>query len=471
MASQLAETLPAPISYAGLVSDVRACFDSGKTRPIAWRIEQLEALRRFTVEQERAIFGALRADLGKGEAEALTTEVAFVRAEIDHMLSHLASWMAPSRKRTPMLVQPGKSYVVRDPLGVVLVIGAWNLPIPVLLGPVAAAIAAGNAVVMKPSELAPATSDLIARHIGTYLDREAIAVVEGGVDETTALLREKFDHIFYTGNGTVGRIIALEAAESLTPVTLELGGKNPAIVDRTADLKVAARRLAWAKWMNAGQVCVSPDYVLVERSVASAFVDEVQAALKEFYGSDPAQSRDYGRIVNPRHFDRLMALLSGHGGRVATGGRGVREDLYIEPAIVIDPKLSSPLMQDEIFGPIMPVIGYDSLDEAFAIIGSQTRPLVIHAFTSDSQTADRIERETLSGAFMVNDAIVNHRVPDLPFGGVGASGMGAYHGRAGFETFSHRKAVLRRPTMFDLAVRYPPYTPSRLRWLRRLTGA
>jgi aldehyde dehydrogenase (NAD+) len=378
--------------------------------------------------------------------------------------------MKPDRQKTPLLVQPGKSYIVREPLGVVLVIGAWNLPIPVLLGPVVAAIAAGNAVLMKPSELAPATSALIARLIPQYLDNEAIAVVEGGIAETTQLLAQKFDHIFYTGNGTVGRIVAVAAAQQLTPVTLELGGKNPAIVDRSCDMIVTARRLAWAKWMNVGQVCVSPDYVLADRAIVGDLVTALKSALAEFYGTNPASSNDYGRIVNVRHHDRLTAYLNGHGGDVIVGGDHDRETRYFAPTIVLNPDPASPLMTDEIFGPILPIIAYDNLAEAIRFIRARPKALAVHIFTKNRNAADRVERETSSGAFLVNDAIINHRVPDLPFGGVGQSGTGAYHGRAGFETFSHKKSVLRRPTIFDTALRYPPYPDKKLKMLRKIIG-
>jgi aldehyde dehydrogenase (NAD+) len=459
------------LSITGVVARLRQSFDQGQTKPIDWRIQQLRALRRLIVAHESDIFAALRSDLGKGEGEALSSEVAFVRAEIDHMLKHLRNWTKPQRVSTPLLVQPGKSYIVREPLGVVLVIGAWNLPVPVLLGPALAAIAAGNAVVMKPSELAPATSALIARLIPQYLDTSTIAVIEGGVEETTALLAQKFDHIFYTGNGTVGRIIALAAAQNLTPVTLELGGKNPAIVDRTCDMVVTARRLAWAKWMNVGQVCVSPDYVLVDQSIMETFVAALKSALHEFYGATPQSSSDYGRIVNARHHDRLTGLLNDHGGNVAYGGDHNRDTLYIAPTIITNPDPNSPLMVDEIFGPIFPVISYRNLDEAISFIRARPKPLAVHIFSKDQAAADKVEHQTSSGAFLMNDAIINHRVPDLPFGGVGPSGTGAYHGQAGFETFSHRKSVLRRPTILDTALRYPPYTEGRLKMLRKIIGS
>lgn len=450
---------------------LRLTYASGRTRSLEWRRTQLAAIRRFTVEQEDALYAALKADLGKGRGEALTSEIAFVRAEIDHALAHLARWAADERHAVPNFLLPARSYIRREPLGVVLVIGAWNLPVPVLLGPAVAAIAAGNAVVLKPSELAPATAELMAEVLPSYIDNTAIAVMTGGVAETTALLEQRFDHIFYTGNGRVGRIVAAAAAHHLTPVTLELGGRNPVIVDGSADMRVTARRIAWAKWMNAGQVCVAPDHLLVVRSAIPALVAALRAALHEFYGDDPAQSADYGRIVNDAHHQRLQRLLADHGGSVVQGGQSDRAARYLAPTIIVDPDRASPLMQDEIFGPILPIVPVDDVDQAVGIVNAGPKPLVIHAFTQHRNIADRIEAQTSSGAFIVNDAIVNHRIHGLPFGGVGDSGMGAYHGRAGFETFTHRKAVLRRPTWFDQALRYPPFTPRRIAMIRRLIGA
>lgn len=453
------------------LTKLRKSFSDGVTRSLAWRRAQLLAIRRFTCEQEAELYRALREDLGKGEGEAFTSEIAFVRAEIDHMIAHLSKWTADEKQRVPIFLRPGRAYVRREPLGVVLVIGAWNLPVPVLLGPAVAAIAAGNAVVMKPSELAPATAALIAEVLPRYVDGNAISVVTGGVTETTALLEQRFDHIFYTGNGRVGRIIAEAAAKHLTPVTLELGGRNPVIVDGTADMAVTARRIVWAKWMNAGQVCVSPDHLLVVKQAIPALLEQLILALRQFYGEDPRQHPDYGRIINDAHHQRLMRLIGDHGGDIVYGGFSDRDDRYIAPTIILAPKSCSPLLQDEIFGPILPIIPVDSVSAAIAMVNSGPKPLVIHAFTRDRKVADSIEAETSSGAFIVNDAIVNHRIPGLPFGGVGESGMGAYHGRAGFETFTHRKAVLRRPTWFDQALRYPPFTPERIKSIRRLIGA
>jgi aldehyde dehydrogenase (NAD+) len=454
------------VSIKGLVES----FVAGKTRTIQWRRSQLLAVDRMLQEQEKRFLEALKLDLGKGTAEAISTEITFVRAEVRHMLKSLSGWMAKERVSTPWLLQPSRSYVVREPLGMVLVIGAWNMPVPVLLGPVVAAIAAGNVVVMKPSELAPATSALIAELVPRYLDQETFLVVQGGVPETTALLERRWDHIFYTGNGAVGRIVAAAAARHLTPVTLELGGKSPAYVHASADLIVTARRLAWAKWMNCGQVCVSPDYVMVDRSIQDQLIAALKSALLEFYGEDASRSADYGRIINARHHDRIAGLMYNHGGQVLHGGKHCRDDLYFEPTMVLMPDAQSDMMRHEIFGPIFPIIPVDDAADAIQRINEGAKPLTLSVFSEQSMVVDQFERQTSSGALVSNDAIVNHRVHGLPFSGVGESGHGAYHGRAGFETFSHRKAVMRKPTILDTALRYPPYTPKRLAAMRFLIG-
>ena len=460
----------APTPVGATVARLRRGFADGRTRDLRHRQAQLRALDLMLAEQERAILDALRQDLGKGEGESLSSELIFVRGEIRHALKHLRRWAAPERVRTPVHLQPARSRIRREPLGVVLVIGAWNLPIPVLLGPAIAALAAGNAVVLKPSELAAATSALIAREVPRYLDRDTVAVVEGGAEVTATLLEQDIDKIFFTGGERVGRIVAEAAGQRVIPVTLELGGKSPAILLPDADLEVSARRLAWAKWMNAGQVCVAPDYVLAPEAKVDELVAALTRSLARFYGADPAASPDYARIVNDAHYDRLVATLAGSGGRVVHGGGADRTTRYIAPTIVVAPNLGSRLMREEIFGPILPIVPVRDAEEAVAFVNARPRPLVVHAFGRDRRALDRIERTTSSGAFLVNDATISHSVPDLPFGGVGASGYGSYHGRAGFDTFSHARAIFRRSTLFDSALRYPPYTPARIRLVRRMLG-
>lgn len=456
------------LDAVALVADLRATFASGRTRDAAWRTAQLRALRRMLAEQEEALLAALRADLGKPAIEAFLTEIAFVRAEVDVTLKHLRRWMRPERVGIPVKQQPARARVHRDPLGVVLIIGPWNYPVQLLLAPLVGAIAAGNCAVLKPSEVSPTVSATLARIVGQYLDRDAIRIVEGAVDETTSLLEQRWDHVFYTGNGTIGRVVMGAAAKHLTPVTLELGGKSPTYVDASADLAVAARRIAWGKFLNSGQTCIAPDYVLVERSVEAAFVEHLRAAVHTFFGDDPSQSPDYGRIVNGRHFARIRALVEGEGaGTAAFGGRHDEAARYIEPCALVGVDPHARIMQEEIFGPVLPVLGVDGVDEAIRFINDRDKPLALYIFSERGSVTDRILAETSSGGVCVNATLYHLVPPTLPFGGVGESGQGAYHGRATFETFSHRKSVLRKPTRLDPPIAYPPYTEKKQKLIRR----
>jgi aldehyde dehydrogenase (NAD+) len=449
------------------VAAARAAFRRGVTKPYAWRTEQLRSMRRMLVDNEQLIAEALRSDLAKSPDAAWLTEIGFVVTEIDHTLRHLRSWLRPRRVTMPVWLAPARAKIVREPLGVVLVIAPWNYPLMLLLAPAVGAIAAGNSVVLKPSELAPATSRVIAQLVPAYLDREAVRVVEGGVDETTALLTERFDHIFYTGNGTVGRIVLEAAAKHLTPVTLELGGKSPAFVDEGAHLQVAARRIVWGKFTNAGQTCVAPDYILGTRAVLDALKPQLAAAIEEFYGPDPASSEEYGRIVDDRHFARLFAHLEPH--LVVSGGRHDAVTRYIEPTILDGVTLDSPVMQEEIFGPVLPLVEVSGVDDAIAVVNEREKPLALYVFTERAETVQRFVRDTSSGALNVNVPVVHLGVPDLPFGGVGASGMGSYHGERSIEAFSHAKPVLRQSTRPDTtAFVYPPFSTFQRRLMRRI---
>ncbi len=446
------------------VATLRRTFDEGLTRPLDWRREELRAMQRMLSEGENELMDALRQDLGKPAVEARLTDLSFVDAEIDVMLANLGRWARPERVAVPAVQQPGHATVVREPLGVALVISPWNYPVQLLLVPMAAAICAGNCVIGKPSEIAPRTSAALARLAERHLDGRAVAIVEGGVEETQALLAERFDTIFYTGNGRVGRIVMEAAARHLTPVTLELGGKCPAIVDAEANVAVAARRIAWGKFLNAGQTCVAPDYVLAHRSVEEELVDALTRSLHDFYGEDPHRSEDYARIVNERHFDRLSGLLAATSGTVAAGGQTDRGDRYIAPTVLTGVAPDDPVMEDEIFGPILPVLAVDDVDAAARFVRDRPKPLALYVFSRNQDAVDRVLAGTTSGGVGVNCTVVHLAIPGLPFGGVGASGMGAYHGRHGFETFSHRRAVLSKPTVPDLPVQYPPYTKAK-EWL------
>ncbi|MFJ8194470.1 aldehyde dehydrogenase family protein [Streptomyces sp. NPDC096094] len=435
---------PAPEQPADVVARLRATFRTGRTKPVEWRTAQLHRLRALLTESGPELEAALHADLGKSATEAQRTEIGFTVREIDHTLDHLAEWLRPESAPVPAhLGADATAWTQYDPLGVVLVIAPWNYPAQLLLAPVVGALAAGNAVVAKPSELAPATSAALARLLPRYLDTEAVAVVEGGIPETTALLAERFDHIFYTGNGTVGRIVMRAAAEHLTPVTLELGGKSPAFVDRDADLDVVAARLAGGKFLNAGQTCVAPDYVLTDPETAAALEPALVRAVEGLYGADPARSAEYARIVNERHFDRLTGLLDS--GRVVVGGGSDRAEKYIAPTVLADVAPGAPVMREEIFGPILPIVTVPGLDEAIDFVNDRDKPLALYVFSESDSTRERFAAETSSGGLGHGLPLAHLTVSDLPFGGVGESGMGNYHGRYSIETFSHRKAVLKKP--------------------------
>jgi aldehyde dehydrogenase (NAD+) len=462
-------TLPGRESPPDVAKRLRVTYDEGRTRPVEWRRQQLHALRTMLADGEATLLDALARDLGKSAIEGFLTEVAFVRAEIDYTLRHLDGWLRPEKVAMPPKQLPGRARIHRDPLGVVLVIGPWNYPVQLVLAPLVGALAGGNAAVLKPSEVAAHSSRAIARLVAEHLDPDAVAVVEGGVPETTALLAERWDHIFYTGNGTVGRVVMGAAAKHLTPVTLELGGKSPTIVDRSADLDVAARRIAWGKYTNAGQTCVAPDYVLVDRRVEGPLAARLRDTVRRFYGDDPRTSGDYGRIVNERHFQRVTRLLDDEGaGEVVYGGQRDETERYLAPTAVRGSDPAAPIMQEEIFGPVLPLLAVDDVDAAIDFVNGRDKPLALYVFAEDGAVVDRVLERTTAGGACVNHTVFHLAVPGLPFGGVGASGMGAYHGRATFETFTHAKSVLTKPTGLDPSLAYPPYRGLKAKLLRRL---
>lgn len=450
------------------VDALRSTFDSGATKPLAWRIAQLRALRRLLTERAAEFEDALLADLAKNPTESQIAEIGFVVGEIDHMLRGLRRWLRPKRVGVPAALLPATARTMLEPVGVVLIIAPWNYPVQLLLAPLVGALAAGNAVVLKPSELAPATSAAMARLLPQYLDPRAVAVVEGAVEETTELLAHRWDHIFFTGNGRVGRIVAAAAAEHLTPVTLELGGKSPVYVDDSVDIAAAARRIAWGKFMNAGQTCVAPDYVLATPAVGARLADALRIAVRELYGDDPADSPDYGRIVDDRQFARLTGLLDG-AGTTALGGQRDAGSRYLAPTVLTDVPRDAAVMGEEIFGPILPIVPVADLDDALRVIRSGDKPLALYAFTERASVRRRILTETSSGAVGFGVPAAHLAVGGLPFGGVGESGVGAYHGERSLRTFSHEKAVLTKALGPDtLALIYPPYTESKDRFARGL---
>ena len=466
MTGGMTATTDAPTTLGSTVETLRSTYRSGVTRPLAWRRRQLEQMARMLEENESALLDALKVDLGKPAVEGFITDIAFVLSEIESVLKHLARWNRPKRVSSPLVTLPARSKLLPEPLGVVLVIAPWNYPVQLLLAPVVGAIAAGNAVVMKPSEISAATSALLGHLVPKYLDPSAIALIEGGVPRTTELLAERFDHIFYTGNGAVGRVVMAAAAKHLTPVTLELGGKSPVIVDRSANLKVAARRVAWGKWLNAGQTCIAPDYVLVHEQVRGAFLDELTTAMTAFYGHDPHASPDYGRIVSDRHFDRLTSLLQG--GTVAVGGVTEASERYIAPTVLVDVDPSSALMQEEIFGPLLPVLTVPSARDAVDFVNERDHPLALYVFAGDRGVVDDVLARTASGGVTVNGTLLHFTNPHLPFGGIGESGMGAYHGEAGVRLFQHLKPVLTRGTTMDPSFPYPPYNDLKAKIFRKI---
>ena len=445
---------------------LRNSYNKGVTRPLPWRKHQLEQMVKMLEENESAFLDALAADLGKPRVEGFITDIAFVTSEVKSMIKNLKKWNKPERVGTPLVAMPGKSRLIPEPVGVVLVIAPWNYPVHLLLVPVAGAIAAGNAVVMKPSEVTTNTSSLLASLVPKYLDSSAIALVEGGVPETTDLLEQHFDHIFYTGNGTVGRIVMAAAVKNLTPVTLELGGKSPVIIDASANLRVAARRVAWGKWLNAGQTCIAPDYVMVNSSVRDGFVDELGKAITEFFGDEPKESESYGRIVSPNHFARVSALMEG--GTAVIGGETDAATRYIAPTVLLDVHPDAQIMKEEIFGPLLPIVDVASTDEAIAHINANPHPLALYVFTGDKRVAADVIDRTTAGGVTVNGTIMHFSNPNLPFGGIGESGMGGYHGKSGVRLFQHMKPVLTRGTKMDPSIAYPPYTDRKAKIFRKV---
>ncbi len=443
----------------------RAFFSSGKTREHAFRVEQLRKLRDAIRSREDPVMEALKEDLGKPPFESYAGEIGILYLEIAHTLRHLNEWMKTRSVPTPILHFPSTSAIHWQPYGAALIIGPWNYPFQLILAPLVGAIAAGNCAVLKPSELAPRTSSTVAALVAETFPDDYIAAVEGGVEETREILRERFDTIFFTGGTAVGRIVMEAAAKHLTPVTLELGGKSPTIVDRDARLDCAARRIAWGKFFNAGQTCLAPDYLLVHRDVREPFLEEMTKTLRAFYGDDPRRSPDYARIINDRHFRRIAALMEE--GRILHGGETDPGERYIAPTLIGNVTLEDLIMREEIFGPLLPVLSFTELDEAIDLVNRLPRPLALYLFSESAGRQERVLARTSSGGGCINDTISHVGSQELPFGGIGDSGMGAYHGRYSFEAFSQARGILKRSTRIDMPLRYPPYR-GRISLLKRL---
>lgn len=464
------------MTTAATVTELREAFNAGLTRDVAWRRDQLENLSRMVTENESVIADALAADLGKSPTESLLTELSFLKTEVAHTLKHLAGWVKPRRANVPVVLQPASAKIVAEPLGVALIIAPWNYPFLLALSPLVGAIAAGNAAIVKPSELAPKTSEAIAKLVPVYLDQRAVRVIEGGVPETTELLAQRFDHIFYTGNSTIARVVMRAAVEHLTPVTLELGGKSPAYVDTTVNLKQAAKRIAWGKFVNSGQTCVAPDYVLATQSVLDELAGHIAEAVRDMFGSAIEKNPDYGRIVNLRHFERLDGFLAlarnsePGAGDIVVGGESNEKSLFVEPSVLMNVSRDASIMEDEIFGPILPLIPVEDLDDAIRCVNEREKPLALYVFSEDAPTRARWQHETSSGAIGFNAPVLHLSALDLPFGGVGASGMGSYHGQKSFDAFSHYKPMLSKPLSPDTLAStvMPPYTDAKSKLLRKL---
>lgn len=448
-----------------MVQSQRAFYQKGATKSLPFRIQQLRKLRSVLAGNEREIFNALKTDLRKPAYEAYGGEVGAVISEIDYALDHIREWCRPKRAATPLALFPSSSWVRQEPYGVALIIGTWNFPFQLTLTPLVGAVGAGNCAVIKCSDVAPASSRLISRLAREEFDPRHIALVEGGADEARMLLEERFDYIFFTGSTRIAREVMAAAARNLTPITLELGGKNPCIVDRDVNLEYAARRIVWGKFMNAGQSCVAVDHVLADRHIRQRLVETMTACIEQFYGPDPYKSEDFCRIVNGNHVDRIARLMQ-HG-TIVTGGRIDRQARYISPTIISDLRGDEPIMEEEIFGPLLPVMEYDDVEEAIARINSGPKPLALYLFSRSRHLQERVLRETQSGGVCVNDTVVQETSKYMPFGGVGESGFGRYHGRDSFLTFSHQRSVIWNNLLFDIPLRYPPYKGS-LKWLRRI---
>ena len=458
--------MPTQEAIQALLGRQRAYFAGGGTLPVPARIRALERLEQALLAHEEDLYQALRADLGKSRMESYLCEVGLTLSELRYVRRHVKAW---SRRRPalPSLAQlPGRCFLQPEPYGVVLILSPWNYPVLLTLEPLIGALAAGNCAVVKPSAYSPNTSAVLSALIEEALPQEHAAVIQGGRQENQALLGQKFDYIFFTGSVSVGREVMTQAAVHLTPVTLELGGKSPCIVDGTADLALAARRIVFGKFLNCGQTCVAPDYLLVQREKKDALLAQIAREIVRMYGEHPLESPDYGKIINEKHFRRLLGLLDSD--KLVLGGERDPAALRIAPTILDNVTGEEPVMQEEIFGPILPVLPVDSLEEAISFVRERPRPLALYLFTSSREAERRVFSQLSFGGGCVNDTILHLASSHLPFGGVGDSGMGAYHGKYSFLTFSHEKGILKTSTRLDVPLRYPPYTVRKERWARKL---
>ncbi|MDU2309132.1 MAG: aldehyde dehydrogenase [Staphylococcus epidermidis] len=435
----------------------KAFFNTHKTKNLKFRKQQLKLLSKNIKNHENELLDALYKDLGKSKVEAYATEIGMLLKSIKLMRKELKNWSKTKQTDTPLYLFPTKSYIKKEPYGTVLIIGPFNYPVQLVFEPLIGAIAAGNTAIVKPSELTPHVAIVIRDIIEDTFDETYVSVVEGGIEETQTLLSLPFDYIFFTGSEKVGKIVYEAAARKLIPVTLELGGKSPVIVDDTANIKVASERISFGKFTNAGQTCVAPDYILVQRKVKNDLIKALKKTITEFYGENIEKSPDFGRIVNQQHFNRLNDLIQIHKDNVVFGGNSSKEDLYIEPTLLDNITNDNKIMKEEIFGPILPIITYDNFDEVLEIIQSKSKPLSLYLFSEDENMTHRVVEELSFGGGAINDTLMHLANPNLPFGGVGSSGIGQYHGKYSFDTFSHMKSYTFKSTRLESSLFFPPY--------------
>lgn len=451
-----------------ILEEQKKYFDTQVTKDIDFRIRQLRRLKESIKKYEEQILKALNKDLGKHKNEAYMTEVGYVYNSITHVIKNLKKWARPEKRPTPIYLMPAKSYIVSEPYGSVLIIGPYNYPFQLLIEPLIGAMAAGNTALLKPSEMTPNVSKVVKEMIEDTFDKEYIGCVEGGIDTNTSLINDKFDYIFFTGSAAVGKIVMQAAAKNLVPVTLELGGKSPVIVDESANIKEAARRIIWGKTANAGQTCVAPDYVVVHERVKDELIREMKNALTEYYGEDIEKNDSFGRIVSGRYFNRIKAMIEEDKDGIVFGGHWNEEERYIEPTLIEISSENAATMQEEIFGPVLPIMTYKNLDSIITKIRNLPKPLALYLFTRNKSVESKVLSEISSGNACVNDTITHTANPYLPFGGVGNAGIGAYHGKDSFITFSHRKGILKKPASINSSIIYPSFTEKQLKLIKKL---
>ena len=452
--------------FSDILQKQHAFFTTGRTKDVNFRIESLKKLERWIVHHDAEIMAALKADLNKPPFEAYATEVGALLDELRFTLKHIRSWNRPKHALSNLKNFPSHGQIYPEPYGVTLIMSPWNYPFMLTVTPVVAAVAAGNCAVVKPSAYSPATSSLIAGMVAELFDAGHVTVVEGGREANKALLDERYDLIFFTGSTSVGKTVMQAAAQHLTPVILELGGKSPCIVDASANIKIAAKRIVWGKFVNAGQTCVAPDYIYAHESIRQRLIDEMKAAIRAMYGENPCTNPDFPKIINQKHFNRLLGLLEGE--TIVMGGNSNEATLQIEPTLLDNAAWNTPVMNEEIFGPILPVLTYSTMEDIIQIINDHPKPLSAYLFTTDKKIERYFLRNLSFGGGCINDTLVHLSVSRLPFGGVGASGMGSYHGKAGFDAFTHYRSVLHKSKHIDIPFRYPPYTDFGLNLLKKM---